>query len=170
MESPNSHGSNLQAASVAEQLVNCVSEIFFDEANQRAKELDAYFEKEGKTVSPLRGLPRSFKGQFNLIGVDTSVGYISWANKPASEDSTLVTLLCKAGTIPYVKTNVPAPLMMGESVNNVFGRTSNPRNRQLTSEGSSSGESALVSFRWSFLRVCTDIRGSIRHPCSFIGL
>lgn len=157
-------------ASVAQQLVNCMTEIFFDEAIQRAKELDAYFEKEGKTVGPLHGLPISFKDQFNLVGVDTSVGYISWANKPASEDSTLVTLLCNAGAIPYVKTNVPATLMMGESVNNVFSRTSNPRNRELTPGGSSGGQSALASFRGSFLGVGTDIGGSIRHPCSFTGL
>lgn len=60
--------------------------------------------------------------------------------------------------------------MMGESVNNVFGRTVNPRNRQLTTGGSSGGESALVTFRGSFLGVGTDIGGSIRHPCSFTGL
>jgi amidase len=112
-----------------------------------------------------------FKDQFNLKGVDISVGYISWADKPASEDSTLVTLLSNAGAIPYVKTNVPASLMIGESVNNVFGRTVNPWNRNLTTGGSSGGESALVTFRGSFLGVGTDIwGGAIRHPCSFTGL
>lgn len=157
-------------ASVAQQLVNCVTEICFEEAMVRAKELDAYFAKEKKTVGPLHGLPISFKDQFNLKGLDTSVGYISWANKPAMEDSTLVTLLVKGGAVPYIKTNIPATLMMGESVNNVFGRTLNPRNRELTSGGSSGGESALVSFRGSFIGVGTDIGGSIRHPCSFTGL
>jgi amidase len=56
------------------------------------------------------------------------------------------------------------------SVNNIFGRTSNPRNRELTTGGSSGGESALVTFRGSFIGVGTDIGGSIRHPCSFTGL
>jgi amidase len=157
-------------ASVAQQLINCVTEICFDEAIARAKELDEYFAKEGKTVGPLHGLPISFKDQFNIKGLDTSVGYVSWANKPATENSTLVSLLCAAGAIPYVKTNIPATLMMGESVNNVFGRTVNPRNRNLTTGGSSGGESALVSFRGSFIGVGTDIGGSIRHPCSFTGL
>lgn len=60
--------------------------------------------------------------------------------------------------------------MMGESINNVFGRTLNPRNRQLTTGGSSGGESALVTFRASFLGVGTDIGGSIRHPSSYTGL
>jgi amidase len=157
-------------ASVAQQLINCVTEIYFDEAIARAKELDAYFAKEEKPVGPLHGLPISFKDQFNIKGLDTSVGYVSWTNKPATEDSTLVTLLSAAGAIPYVKTNIPATLMMGESVNNVFGRTVNPRNRKLTTGGSSGGESALVSFRGSCMGVGTDIGGSIRHPCSFTGL
>ncbi|KAE8443992.1 hypothetical protein EG329_001121 [Mollisiaceae sp. DMI_Dod_QoI] len=156
-------------ASIAQQLINCLTEIYFEEALARAKQLDKFFSKEGKTVGPLHGLPLSFKDQFNLKGVDTSVGYISWCNKPATEDSTLVELLMKAGAIPFVKTNIPATLMMGESVNNVFGRTLNPRNRDLTTGGSSGGESALVSFRGSFMGIGTDIGGSIRHPCSFTG-
>lgn len=44
-------------ASIAQQLINCLTEIYFDEAFARAAELDAYFEKEGKTVGPLHGLP-----------------------------------------------------------------------------------------------------------------
>ena len=157
-------------ASVAQQLINCVTEICFREGLMRAKELDAYFAQTGKTVGPLHGLPISFKDQFQIKGLDTTIGYVAWAGKPALEDSTLVTLLCAAGAVTYIKTNVPATLMMGESVNNVFGRTCNPRNRNLTTGGSSGGESALVTFRGSFIGVGTDIGGSIRHPCSFTGL
>ncbi|KAK5123207.1 putative amidase [Meristemomyces frigidus] len=158
-------------AAVAQQLLNCVTEIYFEEAIGRARELDVYQKQhDGKTVGPLHGLPISFKDQFNLPGVDSTIGYISYADKPATTPSTLVQLLTSAGAIPYVKSNVPATLMMGESVNNVFGRTLNPRNRSLTTGGSSGGESALVTFRASFLGVGTDIGGSIRHPASYTGL
>lgn len=61
----------------------------------------------------------------------------------------------------YAKTNVPATLMMGETVNNVFGRTLNPHNRTLTPGGSSGGESALIAFGGSFLGMGTDI-GELR--------
>ncbi len=44
-------------AAVPQQLLNCVTEIRFDDAIARAKELDSYFKKEGKTVGPLHGLP-----------------------------------------------------------------------------------------------------------------
>jgi amidase len=157
-------------AAVAQQLLNCVTEIYFEEAIKRAEELDEYFKREGKTVGPLHGLPVSLKDQFSLKGLDSTIGYVSYAEKPATEESTLVKLLVSAGAVPYVKSNVPATLMMGESVNNVFGRTVNPRNRKLTTGGSSGGESALVTFRASFIGVGTDIGGSIRHPSSYTGL
>ncbi|KAI1879020.1 hypothetical protein JX265_003197 [Neoarthrinium moseri] len=155
---------------VAQQLINCVTEIYFEQAYTRATELDDYFRQHGTTVGPLHGLPVSLKDQFNLKGVDSTIGYASWAGKPIAEESTLVKLLRDAGAIFYVKTNVPTTLMMGESVNNLFGRTLNPRNRQLTTGGSSGGESALVTFRGSFIGVGTDIGGSIRHPASYTGL
>lgn len=44
-------------AAVAQQLINCVTEIRFDEAIAQAKELDAYLRREGKTIGPLHGLP-----------------------------------------------------------------------------------------------------------------
>ncbi|KAK6081202.1 amidase [Seiridium cupressi] len=157
-------------ATIAQQLINCVTEIYFEQAYARAIELDEYFKKEGKTVGPLHGLPISLKDQFNLKGVDSTIGYASWVGRPIPEESTLVKLLRDAGAIFYVKTNVPTTLMMGESVNNLFGRTLNPRNRELTTGGSSGGESALVTFRGSFIGVGTDIGGSIRHPASYTGL
>jgi amidase len=46
-------------AAVAQQLINCVTEIYFDEAIKRAEELDAYLKKEGKVIGPLHGLPIS---------------------------------------------------------------------------------------------------------------
>jgi amidase len=157
-------------AAIAQQLVNCLTEINFEEAYARAQELDEYFKLEGRTIGPLHGLPISLKDQFNIKGLDSTIGYVSYIGKPAPSNSTLSDLLLNAGAVLYTKTNVPATLMMGESVNNVFGRTCHPYNRELTSGGSSGGESALISFRGSLLGVGTDIGGSIRHPASYTGL
>lgn len=41
----------------------------------RAKELDDYQAKYGRTLGPLHGLPVSLKGQFHVKGVDTSMEY-----------------------------------------------------------------------------------------------
>nr|POF13839.1 acetamidase [Quercus suber] len=104
------------------------------------------------------------------VGFDSTIGYCGNANKPATTDSAAVKLLVKAGAIVYVKSNVPITLMMGETNNNIFGRTLNPHNRDLTPGGSSGGEAALVTFNASFLGLATDIGGSLRIPASFTGL
>lgn len=79
-------------------------------------------------------------------------------------------MLEEAGAVFYVKTNVPTAMMIAESVNHTFGRTVNPRNRQLTSGGSSGGESALLSFKGSPLGIGTDIGGSLRIPAACTGI
>lgn len=48
-------------AAIAQQLVNCLTEIFFDQALERAKRLDEHFTKHGKPMGSLHGLPISLK-------------------------------------------------------------------------------------------------------------
>lgn len=94
----------------------------FDDAIMRAKELDDHFKQTGKTVGPLHGLPISLKDNFNIIGQPSSVGFCAWAEEPMKEESTIVHMLRDLGAVAYVKTNVPTAMMIGESVNNVYGR------------------------------------------------
>ena len=112
----------------------------------------------------------SLKDNFNLKGLDATVGFASHVGDPAEYDSTLATILEDAGAVFYVKTNVPTAMMIAETVNSVFGRTVNPRNRKVTSGGSSGGESALISFKGSCLGVGTDIGGSLRIPAACTGI
>ena len=48
-------------AAVAHQLVNCCTEMLFDEAMQRAKACDDFLSAHGRPLGPLHGLPLSFK-------------------------------------------------------------------------------------------------------------
>jgi amidase len=61
-------------------------------------------------------------------------------------------------------------LQTADSENNIFGRTLNPHNTDLTAGGSSGGEGALVALRGSILGVGTDIAGSIRIPALCCGV
>lgn len=115
-------------------------------------------------------MPLSLKDNFNLKGLDATVGFTAHVGDPAEYDATLATMLEEAGAVFYVKTNVPTAMMIAESVNNTFGRTVNPLNRQLTSGGSSGGESALIAFKGSPLGVGTDIGGSLRIPAACAGI
>ncbi|KAF8069193.1 general amidase [Lyophyllum atratum] len=157
-------------AIIAQQLTNCLTEIFVERALDRARYLDDILRKTGKPVGPLHGLPISLKDQFTMKGLETVMGYVSWVGKYAANDSVLVEILSECGAVLFVRTNVPQTLMWGETYNHVFGRTTNPYNRKLTPGGSSGGEGALLAMKGSPLGVGTDIGGSLRIPSAFCGL
>ncbi|KAF7560568.1 hypothetical protein G7046_g3584 [Stylonectria norvegica] len=152
-------------AAIAQQLTNCLTEIFFDKAIERARQLDKErLENPGKTLRPLHGLPISLKDSFQISGYDTSTGLACYVNEPAEKDSATAAMLLDLGAVLYCKTNLPQTIMTGDSDNNVFGRTLNPRNTALTAGGSTGGEGALLALRGSILGIGTDIGGSIRVP------
>jgi amidase len=121
-------------------------------------------------LPPLYGLPISLKDSFDVLGYDSSTGLGCYVNQPAQENSGTAALLLDLGAILYCKTNLPQSIMTGDSDNNIFGRTMNPRNRALTAGGSTGGEGALIALRGSLLGVGTDIGGSIRVPSVCNGL
>ncbi|KAF9241345.1 general amidase [Melanogaster broomeanus] len=96
-------------AIIAQQLVNCLTEIFVERALARAAELDEALKKTGKVVGPLHGLPISLKDQLYILE--------------------------ECGAVPFVRTNVPQTLMWPETFNNIFGRTTNPYNSLADSGG-----------------------------------
>ncbi|KAF2237180.1 amidase [Viridothelium virens] len=158
-------------AAIAQQLTSCLTEIFFEEAIERAKDLDAYLKREGKPIGPLHGLPISLKDCFNVKGQYATVGFVSFIDKPVADmNSVLPDILYKYGAVFYVKTNIPQTLMTGDSENNVFGRTLNPHKLFLGAGGSSGGEGALIAQRGSVLGLGTDIGGSIRIPAFVNGI
>ncbi|KAL3451082.1 amidase signature domain-containing protein [Aspergillus insuetus] len=154
-------------AALAHQLTNCFHEFFPGIALARAKYLDEYLAEKKKPIGPLHGLPISLKDQVRIKGLETTMGYVSWIGKKDSEDSVLTTMLLNAGAVLYVKTSVPQSLMVCETVNNIFGRTTNPRNKNWSCGGSSGGEGAIVGIRGGIIGVGTDIGGSIRVPAAF---
>ncbi|TVY80709.1 putative amidase [Lachnellula suecica] len=152
-------------AAIAQQLVNCLTEIFFEEAIERARNLDRERQHNPTNdLPPLYGLPISLKDSFDVSGYDTSTGLGCYVNQPAQENSGTAALLLDLGVVLYCKTNLPQSIMTGDSHNNIFGRTLNPRNSAFTAGGSTGGEGALIALRGSVLGVGTDIGGSIRVP------
>jgi len=114
-------------------------------------------EKTGKPFGPLHGLPVSIKDSFYYPGYDASIGMTAFCFQPVTETSPIVKMLLDAGAVLYVKTNVPQTLMSLDSVNHVFGRTLNPRNRKLTAGGSTGGEGPLIALRGSLLGVVYEL-------------
>ncbi|KAF5718426.1 general amidase [Fusarium mundagurra] len=167
-----------QRAAVAHQINNCLHEIFFDQAFERARYLDDYFTKHGKTLGPLHGLPVSLKDQFHVKGVDTTMGYVGWIDgnlgidpdKSHTVESQIVTELLSLGAVLYCKTSLPQTLLFGETKNKIISQTLNPINQNLSCGGSSGGEAALMALGGSSVGVGTDIGGSLRIPAGFCGI
>ena len=50
-------GAFCKRAAIAQQCVNCLTEIMFEQAMARARECDEYLAKAGRPMGPLHGLP-----------------------------------------------------------------------------------------------------------------
>lgn len=154
---------------IAHQFTNCALELFPEEGLERAKELDEYFAKNGKTIGPLHGIPISLKEQMNYKNKITHGGYVSKITNISPKHSITTQILENLGAVFYVRTNQPQTLMHLCGNNNFIGHSRSPYNLALTSGGSSSGEGAIVSFGGSAVGIGSDIGGSIRAPAAFGG-
>lgn len=110
-------------AAVAQQVCNCLTEIMFADAITAAEKLDDVYNRTGKTVGPLHGLPMTFKVSlntshplsssdfptitpeqecFHVKGYDASDGYISRAFDASTLDSHIVSVVRAAGAVVIV--------------------------------------------------------------------
>ncbi|KAB8337251.1 hypothetical protein FH972_021553 [Carpinus fangiana] len=160
----------LRRAGLAQQLVNCITELTPERALARAKECDDYLKTHGKPMGPLHGLPISVKEMVGMKGLDLNAGFCGWWGTVAEEDAWLLDSLWDAGCVFYARTTQPQTLMHLETSSNLYGVTVNPYNRNLTSGGSSGGEGALLGIKGSCLGIGTDIGGSIRSPAANNGV
>ncbi|KAJ7495817.1 amidase [Mycena galericulata] len=128
---------------VAHSATNCITEVLFNDARERARRLDSEFEKTGRVMGPLHGVPISVK---------------------------FVQTMLDAGAVPFVKSNVPQTMYAYECNNPVWGRTTNPYNAAYTSGGSSGGEACMLSLDASVIGLGSDIGGSLRIPAAYCGI
>ncbi|KAL1303863.1 hypothetical protein AAFC00_000319 [Neodothiora populina] len=160
----------LRRAGLAQKLTNCITELLPERALERAEFLDDYMAKNGKPIGPLHGLPISVKEHIGMAGLSLNAGFVSWADRVASADAHILSLLWNAGAVFYARTTEPQTLMHLECSSGLFGVTVNPYNRNLTSGGSSGGEGAILGMRASCMGIGTDIGGSIRSPAANNGV
>lgn len=88
----------------------------------------------------------------------------------AEKDAETISLMRKAGAIPFALTNVSEVCMWWESNNTVHGRSCNPYDTNRIVGGSSGGEGCIQAAAASPIGLGSDIGGSIRMPCFFNGI
>ena len=92
------------------------------------------------------------------------------ADHVSEADCAVVARMRAAGAILLGKTNVSEFAMWWDSVNELFGATANPHDLTRTAGGSSGGEAAALASAMTPLGLGSDLGGSIRNPCHFVGL
>jgi aspartyl-tRNA(Asn)/glutamyl-tRNA(Gln) amidotransferase subunit A len=159
-----------EAITAAEKLqpeLNAFTEIYADEALERARLIDGVpLDRRGT----LHGVPVAVKDLYDVAGHVTSGcsrGYLG--SPPAVADSPAVAALRRAGAVVIGKTNMHELAFGATNTISCYGRTNNPWDTERVTGGSSGGSGAAVAARVVGMALGTDTGGSIRIPSSFTG-
>ncbi|KAK5705370.1 hypothetical protein LTR97_002488 [Elasticomyces elasticus] len=108
-------------AIVAHQFTRCLSEMNFDAALKRARELDAYWQEHRCAVGPLHGLPVSLMDRFHVSGLDSACGFASWVGtKRTSDDEGEGALIALRGSPLGFGTDVAGSVRIPSSFNGLW--------------------------------------------------
>ena len=135
-----------------------------EEAEIATKSIDA------ECNSTIRGLPVSIKENIAIAGYDATLGLVSRALKPQTEDSPLILVLRQAGAVPFVTSTMSPTGKCIDASTEIFGIQRNPHDSKRLAGGSSSGEAILITKGASPLGFGSDIAGSLRIPAAFCGI
>ena len=155
------------AARIAERdpAINALVLPRLDEARDEAVAADTV-----APSGPLHGVPFTCKDPFPVAGMRAPNGSKLLADHVSDADCVPVARMREAGAILLGKTNVSEFASWWDSVNPLFGATANPHDPSRTAGGSSGGEAAAIASGMSPLGLGSDLGGSIRNPCHFVGL
>ena len=134
-----------------------------------ARELERR-DADGAPRGALYGLPVGIKDVTQVGGMRTTFGSPMYADYVPGEDALVVRRLREAGAIILGKTNTPEFAAGGNTWNEVFGRTRNPWNPDLSAGGSTGGGAVGLATGMIALAEGTDLGGSLRIPASFCGV
>lgn len=142
-----------------------LAEDVLEEARRATEEL-----ARGKRRGPLHGLPVGIKDTTPTAGLRTTYGSPLYRDHVPERDALVVERLKRAGAIVLGKTNTPEFAAGGNTFNEVFGRTRNPWNPELSAGGSTGGGAAALTTGMIALAEGTDLGGSLRIPAAFCGI
>ena len=152
--------------------INAVVHPIFERAREQADEADARIAQAGSAdeLPSLLGVPFTVKESFAVAGMPNCSGLVARRDVLAESTAPAAQRLLDAGAILLGLTNTSELTLWIESVNRVYGRTSNPYDHGRTAGGSSGGEGAIVGAGGSPFGIGSDLAGSIRIPAFFNGV
>ncbi|MHB8657110.1 MAG: amidase [Solirubrobacteraceae bacterium] len=152
--------------------INAVIADRFQMARQEARDADARLASatSAQELPALLGVPFTVKESIAVAGMPNAAGVVARGEHRAQRSAPAVARLISAGAIPIGVTNTSELTLWIESVNPLYGRTSNPYDLRRTAGGSSGGEGASIGSGGAPFGLASDIAGSIRIPALFCGV
>jgi mandelamide amidase len=126
--------------------------------------------QHGESPGPLHGVPILIKDNIDTKDLPSSAGTPALENDYPEKNAPVVARLLNAGALIAGKANLYELAVGGTSLNQHFGRVSNPWRLECIPGGSSSGSAAAVAARLVPGALGTDTNGSVRGPCSLSGI
>jgi aspartyl-tRNA(Asn)/glutamyl-tRNA(Gln) amidotransferase subunit A len=162
-------------AAVVDRMDECeptINALFHrdDERSRAAAVASAARWREGRPLSDLDGVPVTIKENIARRGVPLPAGH-AWVEMPVSEhDAPITQRLEEAGAVILGSTTMPDWGMLSSGVSSLHGITRSPLDLSLTTGGSSAGAGASAAAGYGPIHIGSDIGGSIRLPCTWMGL
>lgn len=126
--------------------------------------------REGRRLSPLDGVPTSWKDLFDTAGTATEAGSAMLAGRVPERDAEVLKRATAAGLVCLGKTHMTELAFSGLGINPV---TSTPPNKAMPGHcpgGSSSGAAASLTHGLAALAIGSDTGGSVRLPACWNNL
>ncbi|MEM9579531.1 MAG: amidase family protein [Pseudomonadota bacterium] len=133
-----------------------------EEANAASKRA-----KSGRRLSPLDGVPISWKDLVDTAGVVTEAGSALLKDRVPDRDAACLRSATLAGTVCLGKTHLTELAFSGLGLNPVTQSAPNVHDPDLLSGGSSSGAAASVGYGLAPLAIGSDTGGSVRVPSAW---
>jgi amidase len=163
----------LERIDKADGAINALPTICADRARHHARKLMDTQPSDDSPRGQLYGLPVAIKDLKDVAGVRSTKGSPIYADHVPETSDRLVTNIESRGGVILAKSNTPEFGAGANTFNEVFGKTRNPWNTDLTCGGSSGGSGAALAAGEIWLATGSDFGGSLRIPasyCSVVGL
>jgi amidase len=156
---------------IAQTNPSCNAIVAMDEA--LAKEQARAAENQvmrGDALGLLHGLPAAIKDLNPVAGLRSTWGSLIFKDHIPGSDDAMVAKVRAAGANVFAKTNTPEFGAGANTINRVYGPTTNPFDTSLTPAGSSGGAAAALATGQVPIATGTDYGGSLRTPAAFCGI
>lgn len=137
-----------------------------DNATDRARELDAAFDRDGFTGS-FHGIPVVLKDNQDTRDMPTTAGSTALASSRPPRDAFVVKQLREAGAVVLAKANLQELSFGVDTVSSLGGATRNAYDLGRRPSGSSGGTASVVAASLGVVGTGTDTCSSVRSPPAF---